>query len=103
MTDRAPFRVRPCPRAARVTTTRADPWLGGRGAHAAGEAHERLLAPPFIRGMQYGTRASSVVLIDDVAIDMSERRFGPDASDAGETRLQVRHSTPPRRDSVDPR
>ena len=68
-----------------------------------GLAHERLLAPPFIRGMQYGTRASSVVLIDDAAIDMRERRFGPDASDAGGTRLQMQRSTPPRRDSVDPR
>lgn len=37
---------------------------------------ERLLAPPFIRSERYGTRASSVVLIDAETIDFAERRFG---------------------------
>lgn len=40
---------------------------------------ERTLAPPFIRGARYGTRASSVVLIGADAIDFAERDYGPEA------------------------
>lgn len=51
---------------------------------------ERMLAPPFIRGLAYGTRASSVVLIrrDGRAL-LFERGFGPDKSPAGDTRLEL--------------
>jgi uncharacterized protein with NRDE domain len=47
---------------------------------------ERRLSPPFIRGSAYGTRASSVVLIDQGGHAVFvERSFGPDGT-LGETR-----------------
>ena len=46
---------------------------------------ERALSPPFVRGEHYGTRCSSVVLVDADAITFVERRFGPDAQRAGDT------------------
>lgn len=48
---------------------------------------ERRLAPPFIRGPAYGTRASSVVLFGGDTLDFTERRFGPEAADIGEQHL----------------
>ncbi len=49
---------------------------------------ERMLAPPFIGGDTYGTRCSSVVLIDDNgAATMIERRFGPNGTSDGETKI----------------
>lgn len=51
---------------------------------------ERRLASPFIRGAAYGTRASSVVLIHrDGRANFIERRFGPEGSAEGETRIDV--------------
>ena len=50
---------------------------------------ERTLAPPFIRGARYGTRASSVVLVDAQAIDFTERGYGPDAVLARNQRVQL--------------
>ena len=48
---------------------------------------ERLLSPAFIRGPQYGTRASSVLLLAaDGELQFNERRFGPNGSALGETR-----------------
>ncbi len=46
---------------------------------------ERALSPPFVRSPRYGTRCSSVVLIDGQEITFAERRFGPDAMPIGET------------------
>lgn len=46
---------------------------------------ERLLSPPFVRGPRYGTRCSTVVLIDADTITFAERRFGPDARPLGDT------------------
>lgn len=46
---------------------------------------ERLLSPPFVRGARYGTRCSTVVLVDDDSITFAERRFGPDAQPLGES------------------
>jgi uncharacterized protein with NRDE domain len=46
---------------------------------------ERLLSPPFVRGARYGTRCSTVVLVDDDTITFAERRFGPDAQPLGES------------------
>jgi len=47
---------------------------------------ERLLSPPFVRGPNYGTRCSSVVLVDDDGITFVEQSFGPDGLRLGRTR-----------------
>lgn len=48
---------------------------------------ERFLSPAFIRGPQYGTRASTVIALGtDGTLQFSERRFGPNGIAAGETR-----------------
>lgn len=54
---------------------------------------ERLLdeggAPIFIRAPVYGTRCSTLVLVDRTGAGMiAERRFHPDGSDAGETAIE---------------
>ena len=46
---------------------------------------ERMLSPPFVRNARYGTRCSSVVLVDDAGIRFVERRFGPDGRATGES------------------
>lgn len=49
---------------------------------------ERRLSPAFIRGRDYGTRASTLVLVGhDGQSRIHERRFGPDGVSAGETVL----------------
>jgi len=50
---------------------------------------ERMLSPPFVRGARYGTRCSTVVLIDETHIVFAERRFGPDALPIGNTFAQL--------------
>jgi uncharacterized protein with NRDE domain len=51
---------------------------------------ERRLAPAFIRGQDYGTRASTVIAIDyDGRGFIHERRFGPHGRFTGETRLEI--------------
>ncbi|MDR5904307.1 NRDE family protein [Franzmannia qiaohouensis] len=51
-----------------------------------GEALERFLSPPFIIGEAYGTRATSWLSWHaDGHIDITERRFGPGGTPAGET------------------
>ena len=40
-------------------------------------AWERRLSAAFILGDDYGTRASTVVLVDDSGLWFEERRFGP--------------------------
>ena len=51
---------------------------------------ERRLAPIFIRGEKYGTRAGTLVArLADGSWVLRERRFGPNASTAGETRWQA--------------
>lgn len=51
---------------------------------------ERRLAPIFIRGEKYGTRAATLVMrrVDGAAI-LHERRFGPQAKALGETRWRA--------------
>ena len=47
---------------------------------------ERFLSPAFIRGVDYGTRCSTVLTIDAGGhASFHEQRFGPDASYSGET------------------
>jgi uncharacterized protein with NRDE domain len=51
---------------------------------------ERILAPIFIRGEQYGTRASSLAYArSDGGMVLHERRFGPGGVPAGETRIET--------------
>lgn len=49
---------------------------------------ERFLSSPFIVGQDYGTRASTVLLIDDRQAMLCERRFGPSGVPEGETTLR---------------
>lgn len=52
-----------------------------------GLARERLLAPIFIRGAQYGTRASSLIRVGaDGTCGLRERRYGRDGVTLGEAR-----------------
>lgn len=44
---------------------------------------ERRLSAAFIVGEDYGTRASTVVLVDDAGLWFEERRFGPGGLEAG--------------------
>lgn len=51
---------------------------------------ERLLSSAFIRGTDYGTRASTIVAIDrDGGGFIHERRFGPEGVYLGETRMEI--------------
>lgn len=55
-----------------------------------GIERERLLSSAFIVGESYGTRASTVILVDheDHAL-IIERRFGPNGVPGGETKLEL--------------
>ena len=56
---------------------------------------ERWLSPAFIRGSDYGTRASTVVAIDHDGNGMIvEQRFGPGGLDAGATTLSFGYAPP---------
>ena len=49
---------------------------------------EKFLAPVFIRGNEYGTRASTLAYAsDDGSVTLHERRFGPRGFQEGESRL----------------
>ncbi len=48
-----------------------------------GLARERFLSAPFIVGEDYGTRCSTVVLVDDEGMLFAERRFDPDGRALG--------------------
>jgi uncharacterized protein with NRDE domain len=50
---------------------------------------ERLLSPPFVRGERYGTRCSTVLLVDAKGIVFAERRFGPEGLAQGSTFAQL--------------
>jgi uncharacterized protein with NRDE domain len=47
---------------------------------------ERRLSPGFIVGTEYGTRCTTVVLVERDAIHFIERRFGPGGAYAGQVR-----------------
>ncbi|TWI12612.1 NRDE family protein [Aerolutibacter ruishenii] len=46
---------------------------------------ERALSPPFIRNSRYGTRCSTVVLVERGRLLFVERRFGPEGNPIGQT------------------
>ena len=51
---------------------------------------ERRLAPIFVRGAQYGTRASTLAYARaDGRLVLHERRYGPDAAFIGESTLEL--------------
>jgi uncharacterized protein with NRDE domain len=54
-----------------------------------GLERERWLSSAFIRGADYGTRASTVVALDEHGGVIVERRFGPDGRFLGESMLRV--------------
>lgn len=51
-----------------------------------GLAQERFLSSPFILSPEYGTRCSTVLLVEAGRIVFAERRFDPDGTVAGESR-----------------
>lgn len=54
-----------------------------------GREYERILAPVFINGPVYGSRASSVLLMDRSGnVTFGERTFGPNGERRGEVRYQ---------------
>lgn len=65
------------------TTPSPDEALPDTGV---GLALERRLSPPFVLGAQYGTRCSTVVLVDDDAITFVEQGYGPEGARLGRTR-----------------
>jgi len=50
---------------------------------------ERALSPPFVLGEHYGTRCSTVVLVDGNGIVFAERRFEAGAGIAGESLVRM--------------
>ena len=51
---------------------------------------ERLLSAAFITSAEYGTRSSTIVLVEhDQRIELVERSFGPEGATAGEVRLEL--------------
>lgn len=60
-----------------------------------GAEMERFLAPAFIRGETYGTRASTVLTIDrDSHAHFTEHRFGPNGTPTGQTVESLRIAVP---------
>jgi uncharacterized protein with NRDE domain len=58
---------------------------------------ERRVAPRFIRGEEYGTRASTIVVIGRDRIRLHERRFGPNGRHEGDVSLIASLSIAPTR------
>ena len=50
---------------------------------------ERKLSAAFISGAEYGTRASSVLLVDDAETVLHERRYGPHGHFEGQSILRI--------------
>lgn len=71
------------------TTAASDDLLPDTGV---GLELERALSPPFVLGERYGTRCSSVVLVGESKIVFAERRFGPNAVQAGDSFATFRDS-----------
>jgi len=50
---------------------------------------ERRLSPPFVLGETYGTRCSTLVLVESGRIVLAERRFGPDGVFIGDGEIEA--------------
>lgn len=74
--------LEPLFRALADTTPAPDDALPDTGV---GLELERMLSPPFVRNERYGTRCSTVVLVEPGRLLFAERRYGPDAAVTGET------------------
>lgn len=62
-----------------------------------GQAQERVLSPPFISAEHYGTRMSTVLLVDDQGnVTMEEHTFGPFGRPLHINRLRFRFDDGPR-------
>jgi uncharacterized protein with NRDE domain len=57
---------------------------------------ERMLSPPFVRGARYGTRCSTVLLVDAHGLTFAEHRFGPEGLPQGTTFAQLPFAATPR-------
>ncbi|MGH8495459.1 MAG: NRDE family protein [Gammaproteobacteria bacterium] len=58
-------------------------------------ALERLLSAPFVVSPSYGTRSSTVVLVDRAdSVRFKERRFGPDGESIGASEFEFRSGVP---------
>ncbi|MDQ3287048.1 MAG: NRDE family protein [Pseudomonadota bacterium] len=68
------------------TTVAPDEALPDTGV---GVEIERALSPPFIVGDTYGTRSSTVILVDADSIRFAERRYGPQAAVLGESTVEL--------------
>lgn len=61
-----------------------------------GEAQERVLSPPFIAAEHYGTRMSTILLVDDEGnVEIEEHTFGPLGHPLHAQRLSFRFSDGP--------
>lgn len=85
--DAAQTGFEPIWRALADETRAADADLPDTGV---GLEMERRLSPAFIRGHDYGTRASTVLAVDHEGHGwIHERRYGPDGVFLGQTRLEI--------------
>lgn len=66
----------------------ADEFLPDTGV---GKQFERYVAPVFIAGQEYGTRATTVLIHDASGGQFSERRFGPNSVLMGESHFRWQH------------
>jgi uncharacterized protein with NRDE domain len=75
-----------------VRNVAADRDLPDTGVGIPGE---RILSPPFIAAESYGTRASTVILLDHQGqVMIRERAFGPMGTPAGSAALDFKIESP---------
>lgn len=55
---------------------------------------ERMLSPPFVRNGRYGTRCSTLVLVESGQLFFVERRFGPEGDVTGQTAKRLMLTAP---------
>lgn len=83
--------LEPLFRALADTTPAPDDALPDTGV---GLELERMLSPPFVRNERYGTRCSTVVLVESGKLFFMERRFGPEGEITGQTSRRLELAVP---------